>query len=200
MGIPFLSAERLYLRPLEPTDADGPYVAWFNDEMVCRGNSHHVWPYTRDNALAYIEASRRATDRLVLAIVLREGDRHIGNIALQCVHPLYRSAEFAIVLGDRTAWGNGYSKEAGRLICHHGFNALNVHRVYCGTFEENHAMRRLAAYLGMKEEGRRREAAFKDGRYVDLIEYGVLDHEFRQLPPAEVRHTTRTDGPSLPEV
>ena len=41
-------------------------------------------------------------------------------------------------------------------------------------------MQRLALYLGMKEEGRRREAAFKDGRYVDLIEYGILAGEWQQ--------------------
>jgi RimJ/RimL family protein N-acetyltransferase len=30
----------------------------------------------------------------------------------------------------------------------------------------------------MSEEGRRRQAAFKRGRYLDVIEYGVLQHEW----------------------
>ena len=33
-------------------------------------------------------------------------------------------------------------------------------------------MRRVAERLGMREEGVRREAAFKDGQRVDVMEYG----------------------------
>jgi RimJ/RimL family protein N-acetyltransferase len=30
----------------------------------------------------------------------------------------------------------------------------------------------------MKEEGRRREAAYKNGEYVDVVEFGLLKSEF----------------------
>jgi ribosomal-protein-alanine N-acetyltransferase len=180
MATPFLIGERLYLRPLIEADAQGPYADWFNDQEVCRGNSHHVFPYTPEAALAYIRHAAQTHDELILAIVLREDDRHIGNIALQSIHPIYRSAEFSIVIGDKAAWGKGYGREAGRLLCHHGFAALNLNRIACGTFDDNVAMQRLALALGMKEEGRRRQAAFKQGRYVDVIEFGVLRSEFEE--------------------
>jgi ribosomal-protein-alanine N-acetyltransferase len=174
----FLHCEQLYLRPLVEADAEGPYPSWFNDEEVCAGNSHHVYPYNIKTALEYIRHAAETRDSLILAVVLREGDRHIGNIALQSIHPVYRSAEFSIVIGDKSAWGKGYAKAAARLLCDHGFASLNLHRIGCGTFEENEAMKRLAHDLGMKEEGRRREAAFKGGRYVNVIEYGVLRSEY----------------------
>jgi RimJ/RimL family protein N-acetyltransferase len=174
----FLIGERVYLRALRDEDADGPYAGWFNDEEVCRGNSHHVHPYTREAAVAYIRETRNRKDCLVLAIALIDGAPHVGNVALQRIDPIARSAEFAIVIGEREAWGKGIGKEAGRLICQHGFSALNLNRIHCGTFESNDAMRRLAVDLGMREEGRRREAAFKDGRFVDLVEFGVLRAEF----------------------
>ena len=41
-------------------------------------------------------------------------------------------------------------------------------------------MRKLAAYLGMKEEGQRRQARYKLGRYVDVVEFGLLRDEFFQ--------------------
>lgn len=176
----FLSGERLYLRALVETDASGPYVDWFNDEEVCRGNSHHVFPYTLEAARAYIRHTSETHDALILAIVLRDGDRHIGNVALQQIQSVNRSAEFSIVIGDRAVWGKGHGKEAGRLICEHGFAALNLNRITCGTFDDNIAMKRLAAYLGMREEGRRRQAAYKLGRYVDVVEYGVLKHEYAE--------------------
>jgi [ribosomal protein S5]-alanine N-acetyltransferase len=174
----FLVGERVYLRALRDEDADGPYAGWFNDEETCRGNSHHQFPYTKHAALDYIRAVRSRRDCLVLAIALRSDDRHVGNISLQAIDGTYRSAELAFVIGEPDARGKGYGREAGRLVVGHGFRALNLHRIYCGTFETNEAMRRLAKDLGMREEGRRRDAAFKDGRFVDLIEFGVLESEF----------------------
>lgn len=180
MIAPFLIGPRLYLRALLETDAQGPYHIWFNDEEVCRSNSHHVFPYTAESALSYIRHAAQTREALILAMVLRDSDHHIGNLALQQIHPIYRSAEFSIVIGDKAAWGQGYGQEAGRLICDHGFHALNLHRIACGTFADNLAMQRLARQSGMSEEGRRRQAAFKNGRYIDIIEYGALQEDYEQ--------------------
>ncbi|MDR3400900.1 MAG: GNAT family protein [Chthoniobacter sp.] len=174
----FLVGERLYLRALADGDADGPYPGWLNDPEVCSGNSHHTFPYTREGALAYIERARQTRDELILAIVLREGDRHIGNIALQHIHPVNRSAELSVIIGERDVWGRGFAHEAAVLLVAHGFGVLNLERIACGTFAGNIAMQKLALRLGMKEEGRRRQAAFKNGRFEDIIEFGLLRHEF----------------------
>jgi len=187
ISIPFLSGEKIYLRPLLPNDADGPYVNWFNDEDVCSGNGHHIFPYTPQEAQDYIQFASKTREHLILAIVTQDKHQHVGNIALQNIHPVFHSAEFSIVIGEKSVWGQGVGKEAGKLLCDHGFNALNLHRIYCGTFENNIAMQRLALYLGMKQEGIRRQAAFKNGKYLDIIEYGVLKHEYEA-------HWSRTKG------
>jgi RimJ/RimL family protein N-acetyltransferase len=176
--VPFLSGDKIYLRELRESDAQGPYPSWFNDEEVCRGNSHHVFPYSVEHALAYIRESRGTDRRLVLAIIRREDGAHIGNIALDNIDYINRSAALAIIIGDKTAWGKGYGKEAARLICEHGFVSLNLRRISAGTFVDNAGFHRIAQYLGMVEEGRRRQAAFKLGRYVDVVEYGLLRDEF----------------------
>lgn len=173
----FLTGARVYLRALEESDAQGPYVSWLNDAHVCRGNSHHVYPYTESDATAYIRSTRDTKNALVLAIVLREDHTHIGNIALQKIHWVNRSAEFAILLGDQRHWGKGYGTEAGRLLVQHGFGTLGLNRIECGTFESNHGMRKLALALGMKEEGCRRQSAFKDGLFVDVIEFGMVKED-----------------------
>ena len=178
MGVPFLVGERLYLRSLEESDVDGEYASWLNDEEVCQGNSHHRHPYTRDAARAYVERSRRWESELALAIVLKDGNRHIGNIALTAVEAVYRTADFTILLGAKDCWGKGYASEAGRLLLGHAFLTLNLTRVACATFETNVGMQKLAEELGMELEGRRRQAAFKDGRHLDILEYGVLRDEY----------------------
>jgi RimJ/RimL family protein N-acetyltransferase len=172
----FLTGERVRLRPLTGADVDGPYLGWFNDPEVSRLNSHHVFPYTRESALAWVAALGERRDALVLAIEL--DGRHVGNVSLQAIDPVARGAELAILLGDRSVWGQGIGYEAAALIVAHGFRALNLHRIGCGTVAANVAMRRLAERLGMREEGVRREAAWADGAYHDIVEYGLLAGEW----------------------
>jgi len=177
-AIPFLEGVRIILRPLTEDDAEGSYPHWLNDAEVCAGNSHHVQPYTREQARAFIAQSQDPLRDLVLAIVVKERQVHIGNVSLSRINPVYRSAEFSILIGQREHWGKGYGDETGELLFRHGFTALNLNRIECGTFANNAAMQRLAADLGMKKEGIRRQAAFKNGAYVDVFEYGVLRDEF----------------------
>ena len=178
MAIEFLSGEHIYLRPLTESDVNGPYLKWFNDPEVSAANGHHYRPFTKDEALAYVHRAAVATDEFVLAIAARDDNRHIGNVTLRRIDAIAKSAEFAIVIGDKTAWGKGYGKEVGRLVLDHAFNELNLQRVHCGTYETNTGMQKLAAFLGMQEEGRRRKATFKSNRYLDVIEYGVLREEY----------------------
>ena len=178
----FLPGERIYLRGLERSDVEGNYGHWFNDPEVCRYNAHHRFPYSQAELLEYADGLCGARDRLVLAIVEHSDDRHVGNISLQAMDPVERSAEFAIVIGEKSAWSKGYSKEAARLIIDHGFGTLNLHRIYCGTSSENVPMQKLALAMGFSPEGRRREALYKDFCYWDILEYGLLRTEWQRMP------------------
>jgi len=174
----FIEGHVIDLRPLLLDDVNDTYIDWLNDAEVCRYNSHHVYPYTRELAIEYVNRIRTQEKDLVLAIIAKDSGAHIGNIALQNIHPRDRSAEYAILIGDKEYWGKGVAKEASMLILKHGFEQLNLHRIYCGTSAENIPMQKLAATLGFKEEGRRRDAMYKNGSFVDVIEYGLLKKDF----------------------
>ncbi|MEK7602525.1 MAG: GNAT family protein [Patescibacteria group bacterium] len=174
----FLEGDTLILRPLAISDLEGAYISWLNDPEVNAHNSHHVFPYTEAQARAYVERVSTDEHNLVLAIVAKDSKTHIGNISLQHIDFVSHSAEYAILIGDRAYWGKGVAAEASRLLLKHGFTALNLHRIYCGTSSENIAMQKLAAKLGFVEEGKRREAHYKNGAYTDIIEYGLLASEF----------------------
>ena len=178
VGIPFLFGKEIYLRALVEADSEGQYPMWFNDVDVCRWNSHHIFPYTSEEAREYIQQTDKDRHHLILAIVTRKDDTHVGNVALENIDYVNRTAGLTIVIGDKDYWRKGCGEEASRLICDHGFFVLNLNRISCGTFESNVGMRNLAQYLGMIEEGRRRQAYYKLGRYVDVIEYGVLKEEY----------------------
>jgi [ribosomal protein S5]-alanine N-acetyltransferase len=175
---PFLIGKNLYLRALDEKDIEGNYIQWLNDEEVCKYNSHFIFPYNNDSAKNYIHSVAKLPGALVLAIVLKENDLHIGNVSLQNINYINQNAEFAIIIGEKKYWGYGYSKEAAYLILRHGFMEMNLHRIYCGTASYNLPMQKLALSLGMVKEGIRHEAMYKHGNYLDIIEYGILKNDF----------------------
>lgn len=178
MRRPFIVGERIYLRGLEESDLSGNYFQWFNDEEVCRENSHHRFPNSQARMKAYLEEVSSSRDALVLAIVVKQDDSHIGNITLQAIDHINRSAELAIILGEKDYWGKGYAGEASRLIIKHGFDQLNLNRIYFGTAEKNEGGRKLMKAIGMVEEGRSRQAFYKNGQTEDMIHFSLLRNEF----------------------
>ncbi len=174
----FLTGPNIYLRPLEENDVNGNYPNWLNNNEICTGNSHHTFPNTKKATLEYIASVSNSKEVIVLAIIENITNRHIGNISLQNINLIYRSAEFSIIIGDKKYWGKGYGEEAARLLMKHGFDSLNLHRIYCGTFENNKGMQKLAEKLHMKLVGKQRQAAYKNGKYIDIFLYDVLRSEF----------------------
>lgn len=170
-------SDEYFVRALSEADVDGPYPAWFEDQDVCRFNSHGKFFRTRESFRRYVRDLDR-DDRIVWAIC-HTTDGHIGNVSLQEISFLNRTAEFAIILGDRRHWGKGVGTLAARQLLAHGFDKLGLERVYCGTAATNEGMKKLACAMGMSLEGTRREHLFLEGRRVDVLEYGVLRDEFR---------------------
>lgn len=170
-----LEGKSVYLRPIELSDADGAYPSWLNDPDVCRYNSHGDSVYTREMAQSYIKSVIDNLSYAMFAICLHEDDRYVGNIALQQISPKNRNAELAILIGEPSVYGSGIGYEAGVLLVEYAFGTLHLHRLYCGTHAENIGMQKLALKLGMSEEGRRREALWKNGTFADIVEYGLLN-------------------------
>ncbi len=179
MYTPFLSGNAIDLRAILEEDLTERYRDWFNDEEVCAGNSHHRFPYYGESMREYYERVIRSSAHLVLAIVDKATGAHIGNVSLQDIDPINRSAEFAIVIGEKEHRGKGVGKEAMRLIVTHGFRELNLHRIRLGTYDNNASMRRVAEALGFIEEGRERSAIWKGGAWRDVILYGLLAEEWK---------------------
>ncbi len=177
----FLQGKTISLRPLSERDVEGSYLNWLNDPEIVKFNSHGRFPSTVEKLRSYIKQTSDSKDILVLAVVDQLTERHIGNISLQNINWIDRNAEIAFLLGERDFLGKGVMLEAGRLLLKHGFLSLNLHRIYCGTSSENIGMQKLAHKLGLIQEGIRKESFFKNGKYVDILEYGLLVNDWSKI-------------------
>jgi [ribosomal protein S5]-alanine N-acetyltransferase len=184
----FLATERLILRPfnVEILQRGSNYLQWLNDPEVCAQNRHQRFPYTQEQAARYLQSMNSNRD-VVLAVCLRDTDRHIGNIAIQAVDWVVRQGELALLFGERDCWGRGYATEAAQMLGAHAFLKLNLQRLYCATTQDNTAMQKVAAKMGFTLEGRRRRAAFAYGSYVDVMEFGLLREEWEQRMAARLK-------------
>jgi len=94
-----------FLRMLNEKDLDGAYSSWFEDQEVCRYNSHGKFFKTQEYFRAFI--SNLNSDNCVVWAICHKLDGHIGNISLQEVSFINRNAEFAIILGEKKTLGKG---------------------------------------------------------------------------------------------
>lgn len=180
MTNPFLTGEKIYLAPLSKKDISDIYISWLNDKEVCKDNSHATFPNTRAKTLAYIKSLENSKEEIAFAIRWIENDIHIGNIAIKKIDRINRSAELAIIIGDKNYWNKGVGSEAYKLMIDYGFNTLNLNRISSGQTAGNTGMIKVCEKMGMKKEGTLREVLFKNGEYLDAVIYSILKKNYKK--------------------
>ena len=101
----------------------------------------------------------------------------IGIVRLKRVSAENRCADFGIAI-ERNSWNHGYGTHATRTILRFAFGELGLHRVQLDVLDYNARARRCYEKCGFVEEGRERQAKFRNGRRCDNVLMGILAHEF----------------------
>lgn len=174
-----LKSERLHLRPLEPEACGEAYRGWLEDPEV----NQYLETRWRQQSLADIRAFVAAINadpaNLLLGIHRAEDGVHIGNIKLGPVNRRHACADISYLLGERSAWGQGFATEAIRRVVAFAFAEVGLHRVQAGLYEDNRASAWALEKVGFIREGTwRRQLKGPDGRWQDHWWFGLLAEEF----------------------
>ena len=164
------------LRKPEPDDVEALY-GWKNDAAVASLLVGFTTGYTRADLLKWVDFHRSAADEAFFMIVRRADNRAIGHVALYQINHRLQTGDFAILIGDRAAWGQGLGRTCTRWVCEYGFTQLNLRRITLGVLATNERAFKLYRSLGFVEEGRLRQAQFKHGAYVDVILMALFREE-----------------------
>ena len=165
-----LTTERLALRTLEVGDANGPYAAWMHDAEVTRYLEIRFAPPDAEALLAFVDRMNASPADLLLGLVRHDTGSHIGNIRLGPVDPHHGRAAIGILIGDRSAWGQGFAGEAIAALSDHALHSLGLAKLTAGLYAPNESSRRAFEKAGFHVDSARRAHAVLDGRRVDVIE------------------------------
>jgi ribosomal-protein-alanine N-acetyltransferase len=170
----FVSGSRVYLRPLEREDLNATYLGWLNDPQVTRYLETGVFPSTMQDLENFYSRVTSSSADVILAVIDRKTNKHIGNVKLGPINWVDRRALFGILIGDKKFWGKGFGEEATRLTVEYGFGRLNLNRIGLAVFEEHKGAVRCYEKVGFTVEGRFREEVFREGKYKDRLWMGLL--------------------------
>lgn len=173
MNTYFIEGERVYLRAVTLADVNPTYLGWMHDPQVTQYLESRFYPHTLDSLSEFVSTMQYSRDNVFLAIVLKDTERHIGNIKLGPINWIHRFAEVGLLIGEKDTWGKGYASEAIQILTHYAFHKLNLHRLTAGCYAQNMGSARAFLKAGWQQEGLRPQHFFSDGEYVDEILLGI---------------------------
>jgi len=169
------SGPRVFVGPLLPEDC-GPMFQWTNDVDLAHMNGPYR-PVDWINHSNWFSNIGKEPSKTVLAIRLLADRRLIGYVQIANIHAVFRSAEIGIAIGAEADRNQGYGAEALKLATHFCWQDLNLRRLALMIFGANERAVRAYAKVGFQHEGLLRQAAYVDGRYVDITVMGLLRDE-----------------------
>ncbi|MDR3428947.1 GNAT family protein [Silvimonas sp.] len=184
MDFPTLHTERLILRAFTQADApalfaihsDAQAMQWFGSDPV-------VDQLGADALLAFfINLPHMAAPGMRWAIERRDDARLIGSCGVFKWNKSWRSCSLGYELAH-PAWGHGYMREALESVIGWALEGMQLNRIEALVHPRNTPSLRVLENLGFAREGQLRQGGYWLEQYHDLVQLGLLKHEFIQPQP-----------------
>ena len=112
------------------------------------------------------------------AIVEDGNDEILGLVSLTGIDYINQSAHFHIMIGENNNQGKGIGTFAVNAMLRHAFYNMNLNRIELGVLAENVRAKHVYEKTGFKQEGVKRSAIYKNGKFVDILMYSIMKSEF----------------------
>jgi RimJ/RimL family protein N-acetyltransferase len=149
-------------------------VKWRNDPAVNRylRPAYRTLPEVEDWYEHYFGAQGNR-----LFAVLTDGTL-VGYCTIEAIERENNKCELGIVIGEERYRRRGIGTAAIRQLLRMAFAELGMHRVEAVIHGDNVASVTCFSRLGFRLDARLRDARCRDGTYVDLLVYSLLDSEW----------------------
>ncbi|MBU1099684.1 MAG: GNAT family N-acetyltransferase [Bacteroidetes bacterium] len=132
-------------------------------------------PYTQQDAKEWIELATSSSPETHFAIT--NNNECIGCIGLTLQEDIFsHSAEIGFWIGE-DFWGKGIATLAAKALINYGFIELSLDRIFAYVYSSNIGSIRVLEKCGLNYEGKMVRGAIKQGLYIDLLQYAVLNQQ-----------------------
>ena len=167
-----IEGEKVYLSPINQDDYE-TYVKWLNNPNITQYLDCNDSLITLSNEKEILE--RIGNEEFCFAIIKKEDDTLLGNVGVTKIDYKNGRAELGIFIGDEDNLSKGYGSEAIKLIINFVFSEIRLHTVMLTVFANNPRAIKAYTKCGFKEFGRRHEAIYHNGEYLDLVYMEIIN-------------------------
>ena len=154
--------------------SDAPALARYANEVAIAQHMHDAAPreYSVQDAEEWIRHVGNEQPQCHYSIAV--GDRLAGGVALLPGTDIYaHTAEISYWVAEEF-WSRGLGTFAVREVTDSALGRLGFSRVFGRVFAGNTASQRVLEKAGYELEGLMRRGAFKDGRYLDVLQFARI--------------------------
>jgi ribosomal-protein-alanine N-acetyltransferase len=171
---PTLTTERLLLREIIPPDIQSIFEGLSNPDVIkYYGVSFKTLEATQEQMDWYANMIKDDTGRC-WAICSKDNNTFYGVITLPFWKKEHRSIELGYWLMPQY-WKQGLATEAAKEVIDYAFKEMKVHRIFAESEDDNPGSIATLKKLGFVYEGTRKECEIKEGRFINLDMYALLN-------------------------
>lgn len=177
----FIQAGENLLRRPEPKDIEALYE-YRNDPGIVSLLGGFSQGFTKSDMAEWIEKHRKSAEDLVW-VITDMTDNCVGHCGFYKINYRTGTADIAICIGSASLWGKGLGGRIVQTLLHHAFQQMNLRKIRAEVLSTNPRSARMFEKCGFVREGVSREEAYKEGRYVDMLVFGLLKNEWNPGVP-----------------
>ena len=171
-----IDGEKIYLSPINIDDAE-VYVKWLCNPYISDKLHSTKKVFNLENEKNFLIKKLEDGD-YIFSIIRKKDDKIIGNVGLNRIDYIDRTATLGIFIGEADNHDKGYGSDALKALLNYGFGVLNLNNIDLSVFDFNERAIHCYKKVGFKEYGRRHKAYYVNNEYHDIIYMEILKDDF----------------------
>ena len=168
----------LKLRAIDPIEDSHTIKDWFEDPLVTKYMVYGQRPQTSASISEWLKNDVKNNNDVFAIMYNSTTGPPIGLAGLYSISQTARSAELRILIGNKGYWNKGIGTDIISMLLFYAFDRLNLNSVWLGVTDGNEPAIKAYKKCGFVENGRRRDALYRNGRYYDAIWLDIIRLEY----------------------
>ena len=165
------------IRLIPLTKIHGPKMfEWVSDPDIASGIGLRETP-SLEKTHRWIERAA-SSDSGIRAFAIEFGGHHVGNVVLDRIDLILKTARVSIYIGEKDSQGKGVATSSLKLLLDEAFERMGLNKIWLIVHVDNPRAIKIYKQLGFVQEGRLRQEFLIKGQRRDVYYFGLLREEY----------------------